>query len=115
MAAACCAFAALLNLGLTKFDARFSVTYCDHHIELKHGPAADPIITLSNNIADTMCLGPTSTSEKAHRPAAFFTEHGLFARGSVPRVLALSLGVVVPAILVLMSAFVAFRNGRSVL
>jgi hypothetical protein len=113
MVAACCAFAALLNLGLTKFDARFSVTYCDGHTELKSGPTADPIIPLSFSVADTFCRGSTSAPEKARYPAAFSTEKGLFARDFVPRILALSLGTVVPTILVLSAAFVALRPGRS--
>lgn len=112
IATACCAFAALLNLGLTKFDERFIVTYCDDHTELKHGPAADPIVPLSNSITDTMCRGQVSSP--ARHPAALAADRGLFAREPVPRILALGLGVVVPAILVLTAAFVALRNGRSV-
>jgi hypothetical protein len=113
IAAACCAFAVILNSSLTKFDDKYSVTYCDYHSELKRGPATEPIIPLGFEIADTFCSGLKLASERSKQPAAFFTERGLFARDGVPRILAIGMGLIAPGILLLAAAFLALNKGRS--
>jgi hypothetical protein len=110
MVAACCALAVLLNLGLTKFDAKYSVTYCDYHSELKRGSTADPIIPLGSDIADTMCMGLKSPSDRVRWPAAFVEEYGVFARSHVPPILALCMGVIAPLLFILFAAYLALQR-----
>jgi hypothetical protein len=110
MVVTCCAVAALLNLGLTKFDTRFTVTYCDYHSELKRGPTADPIIPLGSGVADTMCIGLKSPSDRVRWPAAFIQEYGVFARSHVPPILALCMGFIAPLLLILFAAYLALQR-----
>jgi hypothetical protein len=110
MVAACCALAAVLNLGLTKFDTRFSVTYCDYHEELKRGPATAAIIPLANSIADTMCMNLKPGSDKSRQPAAFVEDYGVFARDHVPQSLALGLGIIAPFILLLSAGYLSLQH-----
>ena len=110
MVAACCALAAVLNLGLTKFDTRFSITYCDYHEELKRGPATDPIIPLANSIADTMCMNLNPASDKSRQPATFVEDYGVFARSNVPQSLALGLGIIAPFMLVLCAGYLSLQH-----
>jgi hypothetical protein len=114
IAAACCVIAIICNVALTVFGTQSITTYCDYHQVITRGPKGALLVPLGFGVADTFCaqFGPAPHRDPREMPMAFSTIDGAFARQTIPPALGIAGGMVIPALLLVFSAYFVMPSER---
>lgn len=114
IAVACCVVAIICNVALTVFGTQSVTTYCDYHEVITRGPKGALLVPLGFSVADTFCaqFGPAPHRDPREMPMAFATVGGVFARQTIPPELGIAGGMIIPALLLIFSAYFVVPSER---